>query len=150
MPAAAGQDNVYKFDGVNVTLPLFGTLSAEPASYDIAEVTTVKGGAKAVDFVRAAGFSVDTISKSGTSRFSGQVSYQFQGADMAAAVQNGSASKYNQTLTWFNGGLGGPVIKNKLYSTVRTTGRSAAATTARTCTANCPTTTARGTRGSAS
>jgi len=27
----SGQDNVYKFDGVNVTLPLFGTLSAEPA-----------------------------------------------------------------------------------------------------------------------
>ncbi len=26
----SGQDNVYQFDGVNVTLPLFGTLSAEP------------------------------------------------------------------------------------------------------------------------
>jgi hypothetical protein len=32
----SGQDNVYQFDGVNVTLPLFGTLSAEPASHDIA------------------------------------------------------------------------------------------------------------------
>ena len=29
---SSGQDNVYKFDGVNVTLPLFGTLSAEPAA----------------------------------------------------------------------------------------------------------------------
>ncbi len=52
----SGQDNVYKFDGVNVTLPMYGTLSAEPASYDIAQVTTIKGGAKAVDFERAGGF----------------------------------------------------------------------------------------------
>ena len=42
-----GQDNVYKFDGVNVTLPLFGTLSAEPAAHDIAQMTVIKGGAKA-------------------------------------------------------------------------------------------------------
>ena len=35
----SGQDNVYQFDGVNVTLPLFGTLSAEPASHDIDQVT---------------------------------------------------------------------------------------------------------------
>ncbi len=51
----SGQDNTYKLDGVNVTLPLFGTLSAEPASHDIAQVTTVKGGAKAVDFDRSGG-----------------------------------------------------------------------------------------------
>ena len=42
----SGQDNVYQFDGVNVTLPLFGTLSAEPASHDIAQVTVIKGGAQ--------------------------------------------------------------------------------------------------------
>ena len=53
---SSGQDNVYNFDGVNVTLPLFGTLSAEPASHDIAQVTVVKGGAKAIDFNRAGGF----------------------------------------------------------------------------------------------
>ena len=53
----SGQDNVYKFDGVNVTLPLFGTLSAEPSSYDIAEVTTITGGAKAIDFDRSGGFT---------------------------------------------------------------------------------------------
>ena len=52
----SGQDNVYQFDGVNVTLPLFGTLSAEPASHDIAQITVVKGGARAVDFDRSGGF----------------------------------------------------------------------------------------------
>ena len=53
----SGQDNVYQFDGVNVTLPLFGTLASEPASHDIEQVTTVRGGARAVDFDRSGGFT---------------------------------------------------------------------------------------------
>ncbi len=65
----SGQDNVYLFDGANVTLPLFGTLSAEPASHDIAQVTTIRGGARAVDFDRSGGFTVDSVSKSGTNRY---------------------------------------------------------------------------------
>ena len=80
----SGQDNVYLFDGVNVTLPLFGTLSAEPASHDIAQVTTIRGGARAVDFDRAGGFAIDSVSKSGTNQFTGEVSYQFQNAGMSA------------------------------------------------------------------
>ncbi|MCX6539354.1 MAG: carboxypeptidase regulatory-like domain-containing protein [Acidobacteria bacterium] len=111
----SGQDNVYKFDGVNVTMPLFGTLSAEPAAYDIAEVTTIKGGAKAVDFERSGGFSVDSVSKTGTSRYSGQVSYQFQTAGMASKVQNGSLSKYSQGLSWLTANVGGPVIPNHAF-----------------------------------
>ena len=111
----SGQDNVYKFDGVNVTLPLYGTLSAEPASYDIAQVTTVKGGAKAVDFERAGGFSVDTVSKSGTNALHGQVSYQLQNASMAAAVVGNSLSKYDQTRDWLTLNVGGPAIKNKVF-----------------------------------
>ena len=35
----SGQDNVYRFDGVDVSLPMFGTLSAEPSSHDIDQVT---------------------------------------------------------------------------------------------------------------
>ena len=80
----SGQDNVYKFDGVNVSLPQYGTLSAEPASHDIAQVTVIKGGARAVDFDRAGGFSMDSVSKSGTSQFHGELSYQFQTKGMAA------------------------------------------------------------------
>jgi hypothetical protein len=111
----SGQDNVYQFDGVNVTLPLFGTLSAEPASHDIAQMTTIRGGARAVDFDRSGGFSVDTISKSGTNRFAGEVSYQFQTADMTASLNTGSASRYEQDQTWLTANIGGPVIPNKLF-----------------------------------
>jgi hypothetical protein len=111
----SGQDNVYQFDGVNVTLPLFGTLSAEPASHDIAQFTTTKGGARAVDFDRSGGFTVDSVSRSGSNKFSGLASYQFQTDGMAAAITNGSASRYEKELSWFTGNIGGPVLKRKAY-----------------------------------
>jgi len=111
----SGQDNVYQFDGVNVTLPLFGTLSAEPASHDIAQVTTVRGGARAVDFDRAGGFSIDSVSRSGTSRFSGELSYQFQTSGMAAELNSGIQSRYQLDRNWFTGNVGGPVIPGKLH-----------------------------------
>ena len=110
----SGQDNVYNFDGANVTLPLFGTLSAEPSSHDIAQVTTVRGGARAIDFDRSGGFSIDSVSKSGTNRFSGEVSWQVMTRDMVAALQRTSASRYEQDRSWFTGNVGGPVLTSKL------------------------------------
>jgi hypothetical protein len=112
---ASGQDNVYNFDGVNVTLPLFGTLSAEPTSQDIAQVTVVKGGAKAVDFNRAGGFAIDSVSKSGTDRYSGEVSYRFQNHSMAADQVNGAASRYDENRGWTDLNFGGPIVKEKAY-----------------------------------
>ena len=112
---ASGQDNVYNFDGVNVTLPLFGTLSAEPASHDIAQITVVKGGAKAIDFNRAGGFDVDSVSKSGTSTFHGLAGYRFQTAGMASALNNGSVSRYDQDRGWTDLNVGGPILPDRLF-----------------------------------
>ncbi|HUL74331.1 MAG TPA: carboxypeptidase-like regulatory domain-containing protein, partial [Vicinamibacterales bacterium] len=112
---ASGQDNVYKFDGVNVTLPLFGTLSAEPANHDVAQVTVVRGGAQATQFDRAGGFMVDSVSKSGTNRYSGQLGYQFQNTAMTAKAVNTSVSKYDAMHGWFDLSGGGPVVKDKLF-----------------------------------
>jgi Carboxypeptidase regulatory-like domain len=112
---SSGQDNVYKFDGVNVTLPLFGTLSAEPAAYDIAQVTVIKGGARAVDFIRAGGFAIDSVSKSGTSSFAGQVSYQLQNHNMSAELNNGSLSRYQLNRSWTEANVGGPILKDHLF-----------------------------------
>jgi hypothetical protein len=103
-----GQDNVYQFDGVNVTLPLFGTLSAEPASYDIDQITIVKGGAQAIDFNRSGGFLIDSISKSGTNQFHGQASVQLQNRNMTAAPVDQN-SKFQQDKTWWAASIGGPV-----------------------------------------
>ena len=111
----SGQDNVYQFDGVNVTLPLFGTLSAEPSSHDIAQVTTIKGGARAIDFDRSGGFTIDSVSKSGTSRFQGELSYKFQTTGMAADLRNLTLSQYEQDQKWLTGSIGGPAIPNKVF-----------------------------------
>ena len=110
----SGQDNVYQFDGVNVTLPLFGTLSVEPSSHDIAQVTTIKGGARAIDFDRSGGFTIDSVSKSGTNRFTGELSYKFQTAGMAADLVSGSVSQYEQDQAWMTGNIGGPVLPGKV------------------------------------
>lgn len=111
----SGQDNVYLFDGVNVTLPQYGTLSAEPSSQDVAQVTTVKGGARAVDFNRAGGFAIDSVSKSGTSEYHGELSYQFQTKGMASELTSGAQSRYEQDRDWLNASLGGPILKDRLY-----------------------------------
>jgi len=111
----SGQDNVYMFDGVNVTLPLFGTLSAEPASHDIAQVTTIKGGAKAINFERSGGFAIDSVSKSGTNKLTGQISYQLLNHNMWAKLNSGSLSKYEQDKNWWDLNAGGPVMKDKVF-----------------------------------
>jgi hypothetical protein len=111
----SGQDNVYQFDGVNVTLPLFGTLASEPASHDIAQVTTIKGGARAIDFDRSGGFTIDSVSKSGTNRFAGEVSFQLQDDTMSAELDSGSASRFEQDRSWFTANVGGPIVANKLH-----------------------------------
>jgi hypothetical protein len=111
----SGQDNVYNFDGVNVTLPLFGTLSAEPSAHDIAQVTTTKSAAQAIDFDRAGGFSIDSVSKSGTNRFSGQVELKLQNNAMAADLDSGSLSRYEQDRTWTTVNGGGPIWPNYIH-----------------------------------
>jgi hypothetical protein len=111
----SGQDNLYQFDGVNVTLPLFGTLSAEPASQDIDQVSTVRGGAKAVAFNRSGGFAIDSVSKSGTSEYHGQLSFQLQGKGMSSDLASGVVSRYEQDRTWLSANLGGPILANRLY-----------------------------------
>jgi len=110
-----GQDNTYKFDGVDVTLPQYGTLSAEPAAHDIAEVTVIKGGARAINFDRSGGFAVDSVSKSGTNRFAGQLSFRFQTDNMAAKLNNGSASRYDQDRSWTDLSAGGPLVPGKMF-----------------------------------
>ncbi len=111
----SGQDNVYLFDGANVSLPLFGNLSAEPASHDIAQITVVNGGARAVDFNRSGGFTIDSVSKSGTSTYHGEASYQFQTAAMAAGLNSGIQSRFQEDRSWINASVGGPILQDNLY-----------------------------------
>ena len=117
----SGQDNVYNFDGVNVTLPLFGTLASEPASHDIAQIAIIKGGARAIDFNRAGGFSMDSVSKSGTSKFGGEASFRFQAPGMrnklitCASATSPITACINQGKMYTDANFGGPAVKDKVF-----------------------------------
>lgn len=110
-----GQDNTYQYDGVDVSLPLFGTLSAEPSTQDIDQVSIVRGGAKAIGFNRSGGFTVNTISKSGTDEFHGGASYQTQTAGMTSSRKDDSAQEFDEDKSWIEANISGPIIKEKLY-----------------------------------
>jgi hypothetical protein len=112
---ASGQDNVYMFDGVNITMPLFGILNSQPNTHDIAQVNIVKGGAKAVDFNRAGGFLIDTVSKSGTNEYKGEVGYQARPSSFVADQVGTSNLNYQQDRTWVTANFGGPVLRDRLY-----------------------------------
>ncbi len=110
----SGQDNVYLFDGVNVSLPLFGTLSAEPSSHDIDQVSIIKGGAKAIDFNRSAGFTINSLSKSGTNELHGTVGYQVQPDSFTASSKDPNALA-DEKKDWTTVSLGGPILKDSLF-----------------------------------
>ncbi|WP_193161505.1 carboxypeptidase regulatory-like domain-containing protein [Microbulbifer hainanensis] len=109
----SGQDNVYKFDGVNVTLPMFGTLSAEPSSQDVEQISVERGGARAVGFNRSGGITVNTKNKSGTNEYKGSVEYKFQTADMREATDAGTKSETDHS--WMTANVGGPIIEDQLF-----------------------------------
>ena len=110
---ASGQDNVYMFDGVNITMPLFGVLNvntSDPNNHDIAQVTVIRGGAKAVDFDRAGGFLIDTVSKSGTNKFSGEAGYEVLNKNFIADQTGAQVLTYQQNRAWANANIGGPIL----------------------------------------
>lgn len=111
----SGQDNTYQFDGVDVSLPLFGVLASEPSSHDIAQVSVVRGGAKAVGFNRSGGFLMNTLSKSGTDEFKAEVSYQIQSSGLTNSQDTGSSLEFDEDRSWSVLSLGGPIIKDRLY-----------------------------------
>jgi len=111
----SGQDNIYLFDGVDVSLPLFGTLSSEPSTHDIEQVSIVRGGATAIGFNRTGGFLINSTSKRGTNEFHGEVKYQFQSSGFTSDITDESNESFNEDKTWLTASLGGPILKDKLF-----------------------------------
>jgi len=112
---ASGQSNVYMFDGVNITMPLFGILNVQPNTHDIAQVNVIKGGAKALDFNRAGGFMIDTVSKSGTNKFMGEVGYQTRPSSFVSDQVGTSNLSYAQDRRWTTANIGGPILSDRLF-----------------------------------
>ncbi len=111
----SGQDNVHQFDGVNVNLPMYGTMSSQPSGHDIDQITVSKGGADATGFNRSAGYTINSISKSGTNVFTGELSYQILPDNLVAKRVGTSAAVFEQEKTYAILNVGGPILKDKLF-----------------------------------
>ena len=113
----SGQDNVYRFDGVDVSLPMFGTLAAEPSSHDIDQLTFARGGAKAVGFNRSGGLSMDSTAKSGSDTFRGGLEYALEPrglvADRRTASNSSGRQDTNRRRLVLN--AAGPVVPSRLF-----------------------------------
>lgn len=112
----SGQDNRYAFDGVDVTLPLFGTLTSEPTLQDIEQFSVMRGGAKATGFNRSGGFIINSISRSGTNKFTGNLTLRAEPASWRASNRQGQDPLAGeQESLWANASAGGPLTKDRLY-----------------------------------
>jgi len=112
---ASGQDNVYLFDGANITMPLFGVLLAQPNINDIAQVSITRGAASAVDFNRAGGFQIDSVSKSGTNELKGELGYELQNPNFVASQAGTQNLSFQNKKSWINANIGGPIVHDQLY-----------------------------------
>lgn len=110
---ASGQDNGYKFDGANLSTPLFGTLASSPSTHDVAHVSVERGGARAVGFNRNAGVTLNTESKSGTDEFTGDITYRLQKGSWQADDEDGLSTE--DDIGFVTVGVGGPLIRDQLY-----------------------------------
>lgn len=114
-PSAGGSgvDNSYALDGVDLSLPMFGNLSSEPATHDIAFVSVDRGGAKAIGFNRAGGFAVNSATKSGTNEFHGSLKYRMQNANFSSTPVGGEIADYDRD--WITGSISGPILEDQLF-----------------------------------
>ena len=111
----SGRDNSYGFDGVDLSLPMFGNLASEPSTHDIGSVTIDRGGAKATKFNRAGGLAINTLSKSGTNEFHANVKYQIQPKSLYGDKDNTTGESYETDKTWITTSVSGPLIKDELF-----------------------------------
>ncbi|MEP1384259.1 MAG: TonB-dependent receptor [Paraglaciecola sp.] len=111
----SGRDNTYGFDGVDLSLPMFGNLASEPSTHDIGSVTIDRGGAKAINFNRSGGLAINTLSKSGTNEFHGNVKYQIQPKSLYADKDDSTGIQYDTNKTWITTSVSGPIIQDELF-----------------------------------
>jgi hypothetical protein len=114
-PNAGGnrQDNVYLYDGANITNPLFGHLGANFSELDIQEMN-IKRGALSAEFGRAAGMVTNAITKSGTNKLSGSLRFVYEPAGFTWKFRDPNIiTKYNVTSPTF--AMSGPIIKDRVW-----------------------------------
>lgn len=107
------QDNVFLYDGSNVTNPFFANLFSSFSELDIQEIN-IKRGAVSAEFGRAVGMVTNAITKSGTNNLSGSLRFVYEPAGWYAKFKDPTiVTKTDVARPSF--GFGGPFIKDKLW-----------------------------------
>jgi hypothetical protein len=130
---ASGQDNNIKLDGASLSNPLFGILQSSPSTHDIAHVSVERGGARAVGFNRSAGVTLNTESKSGTDKWTGDITYRLQKGSWQADDEDGLSTE--DDIGFITAGIGGPI--SSYFSMVLTIHETIRKKAAQTHVANC-------------
>lgn len=107
------EDNLFLYDGVNITNPFFADIVTNFTQLDIQEIN-IKQGAVSAEFGRTGGFVVNAITKSGTNEIHGEAGGDLQKKSFSAKFSNGTLASL--TDRYAGGvGLGGPILKDNLW-----------------------------------
>lgn len=105
-------DNVYYFDGIDVTDRVTGTFGANLNTEIIQEQQVITGAIPAA-FVGAPGLISNVVTKSGSNTVQGSANYFFQNDNLVAENKNASAETFSTKDTAFT--LGGPLVRDKAW-----------------------------------
>ena len=110
--AGRSTDNLYYFDGINVTDRTAGTAGANINSEVIQEQSVLTGAIPA-EFVGVPGLVSNVVTKSGGNEFSGSVNYYFQNDSLVA--DNDHFKDETFSIDDYAITLGGPIVRDRAW-----------------------------------
>jgi len=105
-------DNLYYFDGINVTDRTAGTNGAN-LNTEIIQEQSVLTGAIPAEFIGAPGLISNVVTKSGGNQFSGSVNYYLQNDSLVESNDNFADESFSTSDAAFT--LGGPIVRDKAW-----------------------------------
>ena len=105
-------DNMYYFNGINVTDGQTGTFGAN-LNTEIIQEQKVLTGAIPAEYAGAPGVLTNVVTKSGTNAFKGSVNYFFQNDNLAAENTNSESDVFSTYDSAFT--IGGPILQNRAW-----------------------------------
>ena len=105
-------DNVYYFDGIDVTDRVTGTFGANLNTEIIQEQKVITGAIPA-EYVGAPGLISNVVTKSGSNSYSGSGNYFFQNSNLVAENENAPNEDFSNKDSAFT--IGGPLLRDKAW-----------------------------------
>ena len=105
-------DNLYYFDGINVTDRTLGTNGAN-LNTEIIQEQSVLTGAIPAEFVGVPGLVSNVVTKSGGNQFSGSVNYYIQDDSLVESNDHFADESFSTTDAAVT--LGGPILRDKAW-----------------------------------